>query len=62
MERHVLVPGFVIEKAHASQVDDACEIAKLAWARVHDSFRKIMGEEMHAVLCADWEENKEQNK
>lgn len=58
MDDHVLVPGFVIRLAQEKEVEAACNIAKLAWARVHDSFRKIMGEDMHDVLCANWEEGK----
>jgi len=58
MEKHILVPGFVILQAQETHVNRACEIAKQAWARIHDSFRDIMGGDMHAVLCADWENNK----
>ena len=58
MSDQVLVPGFVIRLAEKEDIDAACTIAKLAWARVHDSFRKIMGADMHDVLCANWEEGK----
>ncbi|MDP6041348.1 MAG: GNAT family N-acetyltransferase [Candidatus Latescibacteria bacterium] len=52
------IAGYGIRRATAEDVIPACEIAKKAWVRVHDSFRAIMGGEMHDVLCEDWEENK----
>ena len=58
MAHHVLVSGFCIRHAQKEDVDAACEIAKCAWARIHDSFRTIMGPEMHGVVCANWENNK----
>jgi ribosomal protein S18 acetylase RimI-like enzyme len=58
MEKHVLTSGYVIRQAQKEDVDDACEIAKGAWARIHDSFRTIMGAEMHEVVCANWEDSK----
>lgn len=53
-----LIVGYGIRIATPEDVTPACEIAKKAWVRIHDSFRAIMGGEMHDVLCADWEENK----
>lgn len=58
MPNHILIPGFEIKKAQAEHIAFACEIAQKAWGRVHDSFRNIMGADMHDVLCANWEENK----
>lgn len=58
MSNQILVPGFVIRLAQKEDVEQACEIAKMAWARVHESFRNIMGEDMHDVLCANWEDGK----
>ena len=54
-----LSDGFRIRPATAQDMDRVGQIARQAWQRIHDSFRKIMGEEMHAVLCANWEEQKE---
>jgi len=43
MGDETLVEGFVIRPAKGNDVEDACSIAKTAWARIHDSFRTIMG-------------------
>jgi len=53
-----LIAGYTIRSAQTEDVPAACEIAKKAWVRVHDSFREIMGGEMHDVVCANWQENK----
>ncbi|MBT5829976.1 MAG: GNAT family N-acetyltransferase [Candidatus Latescibacteria bacterium] len=58
MSEQVLTPGFVIRQAKNEDMDAVCRIAQIAWVRIHDSFRKIMGADMHDVLCANWEENK----
>lgn len=58
MEKAFLVSGFVIRSAHENDLPAVCEIAKAAWVRIHESMEKIMGTEMHAQLCANWEENK----
>ena len=57
-ETVTLVPGYIIRSASAEDVDLACEIAKKAWVPIHESFAAIMGEEMHAILYANWEEGK----
>lgn len=54
-----LVPGYRIRRATGADLDRVGEIARQGWVRIHDSFQQIMGEEMHGVLCANWEENKE---
>ena len=53
-----LVSGFRIRNAVAKDMERVGEIARQAWQRIHDSTAGIMGEEMHAVLCANWEEEK----
>jgi ribosomal protein S18 acetylase RimI-like enzyme len=58
MGDETLVEGFVIRPAKGNDVEDACSIAKTAWARIHDSFRTIMGADLHAEVCANWEDNK----
>ena len=40
-------------------MDRVGQIARQAWVRIHESSTKILGEELHGVLCANWEENKE---
>lgn len=52
------IAGYGIRRGTPEDVAPACEIAKKAWVRIHDSFRAIMGGEMHDVLCAAWEERK----
>ena len=53
-----LQAGYTIRLAQKKDIPQACEIAKKAWVRVHDSFREIMGGAMHDVLCDNWQENK----
>ncbi len=53
-----LTPGFRIRKAVPEDMDRVGEIAREAWRRIHDSSTQILGEEMHGVLCANWEEEK----
>lgn len=53
-----LTPGYAIRRATVADMDAACAIAQRAWARVHASFRAIMGGEMHDALCAGWEADK----
>mgnify|MGYP001443091880 CR=1 FL=1 len=53
-----LIPGYCIRPAREADVEQACEIAKQAWQRIHDSFRQIMGADMHDGLCANWEARK----
>ncbi|MBI1928891.1 GNAT family N-acetyltransferase [Candidatus Poribacteria bacterium] len=48
-----------IRHANASDLNRVGEIARQAWERIHESYRKIIGEEMHRDLCANWEEEKE---
>ena len=55
-----LVSGYAIRLARPDDVDFACQIAQKAWVRIHDSFCAIMGDEMHNIVCANWEENKVQ--
>lgn len=50
---------FTIRPARDEDLDRVAEIARSAWIRIHDSFRRILGEELHAVLCADWADRKE---
>ena len=55
---HELAPGYGIRRAVDGDMDAACEIAKRAWVRIHESFRTIMGKAMYEVVCADWEAGK----
>jgi ribosomal protein S18 acetylase RimI-like enzyme len=48
-----------IRNANENDLNRVAEIALQAWARIHDSYRKIMGAQMHHDLHADWEVNKE---
>ena len=52
------IPGYQIREALPEDLWRALEIAKHAWKRIHDSALEIMGEAMHAVLCANWEDRK----
>lgn len=51
--------GYRIRRATGGDMDRVGQIARQAWGRIHDSFEKIMGKEMHDALCANWEEQKE---
>lgn len=53
-----LIPGYCIRPARETDVERTCEIARQAWQRIHDSFRKIMGADMHDGLSANWEAKK----
>ena len=53
-----LTPGFQIRRAASEDMERVGEIARQAWRRIHASSVEIMGDEMHAVLCANWEEEK----
>ena len=53
-----LVPGFRIRPAVREEMDRVGEIAREAWQRIHASTAEIMGEGMHAVLCANWKQEK----
>lgn len=48
-----------IRHAGESDLNRVGEIAGQAWGRIHESYRKIIGEEMHRDICANWEEEKE---
>lgn len=50
--------GYEIRPARAEDMHAVCDIAKRAWERVHDSFRTMMGTEMHDALCANWKDDK----
>jgi len=49
----------VVRPARDEDLDRAAEIARAAWVRIHESFRKILGEELYAVLSPDWANRKE---
>ena len=53
-----LTAGFRIRRAVLEDMERVGEIARQAWQRIHASTTEIMGEEMHAVLCANWEDEK----
>ncbi|MDE2998173.1 MAG: GNAT family N-acetyltransferase [Gemmatimonadota bacterium] len=53
-----LTAGFQIRRAVLKDMERVGEIARQAWQRIHASAAEIMGEEMHAVLCANWEDEK----
>ncbi len=55
-----VLPGYRIRKAQHGDLTSVCDIAKHAWQRIHENAAEIMGEEMHSVLCNDWEEKKAQ--
>ena len=48
-----------IRRAVEGDMERVGEIARQAWVRIHESFRRMIGEEMHGVLGAGWEERKE---
>lgn len=54
-----IAPGYRIRRAVQEDMDRVGEIARQAWVRIHKSAAEIMGEEMHGVLCAGWEAQKE---
>ena len=59
MEEASFLPDYRIRLAKGEDdAERAGEIARRAWGQIHKSFREIMGEDMHDVLCANWEENK----
>ena len=45
--------------ADGSELERVGEIARQAWQRIHESYRKIIGAEMHREICANWEVDKE---
>jgi len=49
----------MLRPALAEDLDAICAIARRAWMRIHDSYRDRLGEELHALLCPDWEREKE---
>ncbi len=53
-----LAAGFRIRRAALEDMERVGEIARQAWQRIHASTTEIMGEEMHAALCANWEAEK----
>ncbi len=53
-----LTAGFRIRRAAQEDMERVGKIARQAWQRIHASTTEIMGEEMHAVLCANWEDEK----
>ncbi len=53
-----LMKGYTIRQADETDVDAACDIAKQAWERIHDSFTNIMGKEMHDDLSPTWKDRK----
>ena len=54
-----IVPGYLIHHARAEDMDRVGQIAREAWVRIHDSLTEILGEELHDILSANWEEIKE---
>lgn len=48
-----------IRYANESELDRVGEIARQAWGRIHESYQKIIGQEMHRDICANWETDKE---
>lgn len=51
---------FTIRPARDGDLGRVAEIARAAWIRVHESSQKILGKELHAVLCAGWAGRKEE--
>ena len=54
-----IAPGYRIRRATERDMDRVGRIARQAWVRIHESAVKILGEELHGVLCANWEADKE---
>ena len=48
-----------IRHATEADLDQVGEIARQAWRPIHDSFREILGAEMHLDLYTNWEAKKE---
>jgi len=51
--------GYGVREAVADDMDRVGQIARRAWAPIHDSFSRMMGTELHSVVFADWENQKE---
>jgi ribosomal protein S18 acetylase RimI-like enzyme len=49
----------ICRPARADDLDAICAIAGRAWVRIHDSYRARLGEQLHARLSPDWENEKE---
>ena len=47
-----------IRAATATDLEAACRIAVQAWAPIHESFRAMLGEELHGLLSPDWQQRK----
>ena len=58
IEPSLLKDEYTIRQASAADIEAACDIAKLAWQPIHDSFTAIMGKEMHDDLNPRWKERK----
>jgi RimJ/RimL family protein N-acetyltransferase len=48
----------VFRPAREGDLDVICAIAGRAWARIHDSYRARLGDELHSLLCPEWEREK----
>ena len=59
MESAVVNRTYHIRRADESELDRVGEIARQAWQRIHESYQKIIGKEMHCDICANWEADKE---
>lgn len=59
METIEMEKKYHIRHANESELDRVGEIARQAWQRIHESYRKIIGKEMHRDICANWETDKE---
>ena len=51
--------AYRVREARATDMDRAGQIARQAWVPLHDSFRRMMGVDLHSTVCADWEAGKE---
>ncbi|MDA0747820.1 MAG: GNAT family N-acetyltransferase [bacterium] len=58
-KRVEIVPGYVIREAVAEEMGRVGEIARQAWAPIHQVYAQDVGEEMHGSLCANWAPEKE---
>ena len=58
MTKNPFPDGYCFRQVAEGDIEQACDIARRAWGRIHTSFRQIMGAQMHDALCANWEEKK----
>jgi ribosomal protein S18 acetylase RimI-like enzyme len=50
----------VIREVKPEDIEAACDIAVAAWEPIFVSFRRMMGDELFALACRDWQQRKAQ--